>query len=294
MSMPHDPRPTPRPQAASGDPGDPHDHHDPLLVAQFVGDDVDQAQRAVVAGWLATCAACVDLAADLRELSAGLRALPPVRRTRDFRLTESDAARLRRARWRSVIDGLTSGRLTWAQPVGVTLAALGIVGLLVGTFSLGGPATISSTALDQMSRAGAGAAPVLQGATNAPGPSAAAATPVAGGGALFGPSAAPSTDSEGKPVLSSPSGSKSAFASASPAPAFNAASVPPGSAPANASSPATTSPASAGTTGGTGSGGSGGFARDLLLAASFVLVVVGLGLLALRFVGRRQGAATGR
>lgn len=290
MSMPHDPRPTPRPQAASGDPGDPHDHHDPLLVAQFVGDDVDEAERAEVARWLESCAACVDLAADLRELSAGLGELPTPRRTRDFRLTAADASRLRRPRWRTVIDGLATGRVTWAQPVGATLAALGIVGLLVGTFSLGGPGTAASTALDQMSRAGA--APAFQGATNAPGASAAASMAGSITGSP-GPSAAPSSENQGYPVLS-PGGSKSAFASASPAPAFNAASLPAGSAPAIGPVPATTTPARAGTTGGSGSGGSGGLARDVLLAASFVLVVVGLGLLALRFVGGRLGAATGR
>lgn len=289
MSMPHDPRPMPPAPAAMGDPNDQHARHDPLLVARFVADDVDGTERAEPVAWLASCPTCADLAADLRAVSAGLRAMPGPRRTRDFRLTADDAARLRRRGWRGFLDALATGRLTWAQPLGATLAALGIVGLMVGTFSLGGPGTPATT----MDQSRPGVAPAYQGGGAGPVASAAPATPGSnqgGTGAVFGPSAAPSTESNLQPSGPPPSGagSKSASASATPAPAFNAASLPPGSTPAAAS------PATGAGTGGAGGSGSGNLPRDLLLAASFALVVAGVGLLALRFVGRRPGAATGR
>lgn len=156
-----------------------HADHDELAVAAFAaGDAVDlELERAqqLVAG----CADCAALFADLQALQAATAALPAPRRTRDFRLTEADAARLRPRGWRSLLAAFGSPRLAFTQPLAVGMATLGIVGLLVA--SLPGPLmTATAPASDggatvEMAPEGAPAGPDDLLKTEATGPLASAA-----------------------------------------------------------------------------------------------------------------------
>jgi len=75
--------------------------HDETLVARLAAGDVDERERTTATVQLAACPACAQLHDDLRSIMAATADLPAPRRTRDFELTEADAARLRRTGWRA-------------------------------------------------------------------------------------------------------------------------------------------------------------------------------------------------
>ena len=122
-----------------------HALHDEELVAAYAvdGEAADDPSRAKAL--IERCALCRDLHADLVAIGSTIRAagtaasVAAVRPApHDFRLTASDAVRLRGGnalqRWAArFIDGLA----VFGRPVGASLAALGVVGLLVGTVALG-------------------------------------------------------------------------------------------------------------------------------------------------------------
>ena len=110
--------------------------HDPLLVAAYAagdaqGEDLERARELV-----ATCDECAALHHDLRAIAAAMPALPVPARSRDFRLTPEQAASLRPAAWRRLLAPLAGPRFAFAAPLGGSLAALGLAGVLVaGAFS---------------------------------------------------------------------------------------------------------------------------------------------------------------
>src|SRR5262249_4229771 len=110
--------------------------HDQLLIAQLAADDVTSDERTRAEAQLADCERCRDLLIDLRLISAATADLPAPRRTRDFRLTDADAARLNRGP-RAWLARLGPPRFAFVQPLGVTVAALGLVGLLIGVLPAG-------------------------------------------------------------------------------------------------------------------------------------------------------------
>ena len=57
--------------------------------------------------------------------------MPAGLRSRDFRLTEADAARLREGGWRRRLAGLRSPRFAFMQPLGVAISTLALAGLLI-------------------------------------------------------------------------------------------------------------------------------------------------------------------
>jgi hypothetical protein len=123
-----------------------HALHDEELVAAFAvdGDAADDPARA--RQLIERCQTCRDLHADIVAIGAVVRAvgsaeaLGAVRRApRDFRLTASDAVRILGGNGlQRLAARLRDGIATFGRPVGASLAALGVVGLLVGTMSLGG------------------------------------------------------------------------------------------------------------------------------------------------------------
>ena len=74
--------------------GSAHDEHDPFVVAALLDSDGAPAERLAGEELVATCADCAALHADLLALSSATADLPTPGRTRDFRLTPADAARL--------------------------------------------------------------------------------------------------------------------------------------------------------------------------------------------------------
>src|SRR5436189_92304 len=86
-----------------------HEAHDPVLIASLADDSLPASQRTAAMELAATCPECAELLADLRSIMAATAALPIPARTRDFRLTEEDARRLRPGGWRRLV-GFLAGR----------------------------------------------------------------------------------------------------------------------------------------------------------------------------------------
>jgi hypothetical protein len=105
--------------------------HAALIAALDAGDlaGIEQERAATLVG---TCTGCACLLADLSVLRAATAALPVVPRTRDYRLTDADVARLRPSAWGRLVGWLGAPRST-VRPFAGGLAALGIAGLLLST-----------------------------------------------------------------------------------------------------------------------------------------------------------------
>ena len=119
--------------------------HSALIAALDAGDlaGIERDRAATLVG---TCAGCASLLADLAVLRAATAALPAVPRTRDYRLTDADVARLRPPAWGRLVGWLGAPR-SKVRPLAGGLAALGIAGLLLSTTSgfFGQAATTAST-----------------------------------------------------------------------------------------------------------------------------------------------------
>ena len=142
-----------------------HAAHDVVLIAALAdqrADTLAASDRARATELVATCSDCAALHADLLALAAALPASATPPRPRDFRLSPDDAARLRPAGWRRFFGGIGSPRDTITRPLALGLTTLGLVGLLVGTVP--GALSLSSSAGSTLSTVGnsiggAGAAP---------------------------------------------------------------------------------------------------------------------------------------
>lgn len=162
-----------------------HDGHDLELVARAAAGDLAEREATAAHALLAACDRCAELAADLRAIAAATRRLPSASERvaagstrvpisgRDFRLTEADAARLRR---RGILGIGRFGELLGrrSQGFGGALATLGLVGLLVavGMPSLPGGAGGAATSLapageSLLQKEAATEAPPLGGAATA-------------------------------------------------------------------------------------------------------------------------------
>lgn len=71
-----------------------HQTHDPQLIVALLDDDLPDSERATATALVGRCAECAQLHDDLLALADATRAQPTPVRTREFRLTEADAARL--------------------------------------------------------------------------------------------------------------------------------------------------------------------------------------------------------
>ena len=105
--------------------------HDPLLIAAFASGDAEGADLERARDLVARCDDCAALHHDLRAVAAAMPALPAAVRSRDFRLTPEQADSLRPAGWRRLLAPLAGPRFAFAAPLGGSLAALGIAGILV-------------------------------------------------------------------------------------------------------------------------------------------------------------------
>jgi hypothetical protein len=130
-----------------------HALHDEELIAAFAAGDVDDpADAARAQSFVERCATCRDLHRDLQAIAEAIRASGSAAersRTlsapRDFRLTAEDAARLRpsapaaritvRLGWRSRVSRAIAA---FGRPAGAAMATLGVVGVLIGSLTLGG------------------------------------------------------------------------------------------------------------------------------------------------------------
>jgi hypothetical protein len=102
------------------------------LIAALDAGDLAGVERDRAAALVDTCTGCASLLADLAVLRAATATLPAAPRTRDYRLTDADAARLRPSAWGRLVGWLGAPRST-VRPLAGGLAALGIAGLLLST-----------------------------------------------------------------------------------------------------------------------------------------------------------------
>jgi anti-sigma factor RsiW len=123
-----------------------HLAHDPEVLAGYASGDLAGRERATANALLAACLACAALVRDLRAIACALPLLARPRRTRDFRLSASEAARLRRFAWaprfRVVLRSLAA-----------TMSAAGLAGLLLTampTGSAGAPAAVDRHEVQSM------------------------------------------------------------------------------------------------------------------------------------------------
>src|SRR5437762_8950787 len=81
-----------------------HDRHDTMLVAALAAGDLAGTDRDQAIALTQSCSACAQLRDDLRAIARATATAPPPipAPSRDFRLTPSDARRLRPAVWRRV------------------------------------------------------------------------------------------------------------------------------------------------------------------------------------------------
>lgn len=107
--------------------------HDETLVARLATDDLAARELEVVRVQVDECPACAELLADLISITAATARLPGPQRTRDYRLTEADAARLRPPGWRGLLARLGSPGFAFVKPLAGGLTALGVAGLILAS-----------------------------------------------------------------------------------------------------------------------------------------------------------------
>ncbi|HET9345560.1 MAG TPA: hypothetical protein VFO05_07650 [Candidatus Limnocylindrales bacterium] len=158
-----------------------HEQHDPILIVSLAGGDLTAADRdfATARSLVGSCPDCARLHDDVLALASATKALPPALRTRDFRITSEQAAKLRPAGLRGVLARLTAPGGLFSRQLGVGLATLGIAGLLIGS-------------LPSINLGMAGAAPASSQAARAPETvmGAPAASSAASEAPAYGPNAA--------------------------------------------------------------------------------------------------------
>ncbi|MEA2609804.1 MAG: hypothetical protein QOJ75_2047, partial [Chloroflexota bacterium] len=71
-----------------------HATHDELRIASLLDPDLSEDEREVAESFVATCPDCARLHRDLLAISSASAGLSHPARTRDYRLTAADAARL--------------------------------------------------------------------------------------------------------------------------------------------------------------------------------------------------------
>lgn len=262
---------------------DAHDSHDLLVVSAWAVDDVAGDDRDRAIALVASCQDCAAVASEIRAITAAMATLPAPVRPRDFRLTEGDAHRLRPSGWRRALRVMTSPTLAFTRPLAAGLTTLGLVGVVVtsvpmGAFSAatGGSAAQAPAAALQQAESdsatdGGNALGPLASPASAPVASRAASDErdTSGGG--------PTTMASGEPNR----GTARASAGASPAATSVPAAQPiegfdPGG-PRLQAGPEDAAPV-------TPSGPS----LNPFFALSLALLLAGIGLFLLRWIGRRQ------
>jgi hypothetical protein len=261
------------------DPNDTRGHaaHDTILVASLADRTIVAADRERADALVSTCRLCAGLFTDLVAIRDATIAMPTPPRATDYQLTPADAIRLRPRGWRRVVTAFGSARDGFSRPLAVGLTTLGLAGLLVATV----PSVIPSLGSSAAGQSSERLTPDLDGSTGAGSAAATGATDIqAGNGAEA---------TGGAPVLA-------------PGDNTNAAAAPTDTVVRPAASPETALGLGDGATGSQGTGkssdrtGAAGttIADDTsglstLVVLSGALLIVGLGLFALRWSARRFG-----
>lgn len=130
-----------------------HAGHDRLLIAALAAGDLRDTEQVRAELLVARCAACAELASDLRAIAQATNAaaMPVPDRPRSFTLGPADAARLRPTGWRAFVRRFASPDWSFTRPLAAGLTTLGLAGLLVsampGLPGLGGSAASPAASL---------------------------------------------------------------------------------------------------------------------------------------------------
>jgi hypothetical protein len=266
-----------------------------MLVASLADHSLEASERAAAEAVIASCGLCAALHADLVALLAATRAMPTPARPRDFRLTREDADRARPGGWRRWVAAIGTSRDAFSRPLAMGLTTLGLVGLLAASLPsvlMTGGAT-SAPAADMSVGSGAG------GATNAPERVEGGGSEVTGAQAPGDPVAPPATDNVAPaaasarpvPVAASPNALQGDRAS----PAADQGGTPAGptigtpNAGKGGGSTKAAGRDADGSAGAVSDAAGGSPAISPLVILSGALLIVGLGLFALRWGARRFG-----
>jgi len=136
-------------------------HEEELVAALAAGAleaEDDEPDRRRAQGLVARCPACRALHDDIAAIRAAARAdaTGSIPAPRDFRLTADDAIRLGgTVRVPRSIGAVRRLLAAFARPVGASLAAMGLVGILVGSAALGMGGVASAPAQDNAVTGGA-------------------------------------------------------------------------------------------------------------------------------------------
>ena len=262
--------------------------HDETLIARLAVDDLDEREASAARALVAECPACAELLSDLRLIAAATAVLPAPSRTRDFRLTEADAARLRPGGWRGLVARFGTPSYAFAKPLGAGLATLGIAGLILASI----PAGLGGSASSALSGVPAGGAALdttggpIEAAGQAEGGGAKAAAGAAASPAALAPAVPPAAAS-GAPVDAS-SHAPAVVGGGDPDPGSGSRDVSP--IPEVAVGAASTQPAASVGAEAAAAGQHGGgstFDWNPLVVLSLTLLVVGLALGSLRLLAGR-------
>jgi hypothetical protein len=172
-----------------------HALHDEELVAALASGGLeDAADMGRARSFVDRCTACRALHDDIAAIGAALkvdaRGISPA--PRDFRLSVDDARRLGGAvRAGGVLATLRRSIASFGRPVGASMAALGIVGLLVGSVSLGAGGAAGPTAPGVGSTTASSAPAGVQAGSGTDAPKATYRS------AAFGPESSAATDQAG-------------------------------------------------------------------------------------------------
>ncbi len=154
-----------------------HQLHDRLLVVRFAADDVHPPEAAAARAQIASCPDCAALVGEIRFVALATSQSPAPRRTRDFRLTQAQAERLRGSFFERLLRRLAAPNMGVLQPLAGAAVAVGLVLVIVG---VGVPRTTgtaaplpAATTQDTVSAPGgvAGATPVTPAVAPLPMPS---------------------------------------------------------------------------------------------------------------------------
>jgi hypothetical protein len=109
-----------------------HARHDRLLIVRYAAGDLDGPDLEQARAQAGQCADCAGLAADIKSVQTSLAALPPAKRTRDFRLTQEQADELRGSAFDRFLRRLAMPKMALLRPVAGVGVALGLTIAAVG------------------------------------------------------------------------------------------------------------------------------------------------------------------
>jgi hypothetical protein len=241
--------------------------HDETLIARLAAADLTDREAADARSLVASCPACAELHADLRSIMAATASLPAPRRTRDFRLTEADAARLQQTGWRRLLARFGEQRLAFTKPLATSATA-----------ATAGPAF----------------APAPGGAGSVAGPSEQVSKQDAAASAAASPAASAASSAESPPTASTAAASIPVSAPTQQVPIAASSAAPSGAPTALGLGPESVVPSP-------GAPAEGNFSANRLASgaappssgpsplfvASVMLLVLGIGLFLLRWAARR-------